>query len=560
MGFFKRLINKIDIFGFPLSFEEEESSKVATLGGLIGTFISIGFVISMSVLFGKELIQRKHPFSITSEEHVDFSTVYLKEMPLIFNFITDNGVKIERIDGKNYFEMEIYQYYTYDKITSDKSLIFQKCDYNQYTKHQEWVKKKTENTTIDYLCMTHNNDTKIVNPYGRPNSTFIHISFRKCDSSKRKCAKDLDKVLSDVYIQMLYQDAYIDVNDKENPIKFYENIITSQNNLSFLKRNYISFNNYLLSDDSGWLLEKYNSTEFTVLGDTKIDVNPSIGALKDNLYWITFDSQNIRKKISRSYMKLQDLLAKIGGIVKGSVIIVEIILIFYTRFKYAFYVIKCVLNTEEDYKDLAVEQINIFSVISNKKFNSDQKIVQNSFKHQQQDNIQLIKQNTTSNKSFSQQKLKKVNEKKLNSPEKANLNKETPRKDMDQESLDQKDLSNLKINSIQKNNFINESKNLQEKVSESKINIEKESPIKSYQDQIHSSILVNDVDTKFRKCFKKMMLEIYTLDSYWIYIWSIICFDRQKIKLYEKYKALFSKLISFKKMIKIRSRVNSEFE
>lgn len=571
MGFIKNLSHKVDIYGLPLTFEEEESSKVATFGGLVGSLFTMAFIIAMSILFGRELIQRRHPFSITSEEFIETSSVFLKEMPLIFNFHLDQG---ERLDGRLYFEMDVYQFYTYETITIDMDLYLKKCDYRDYTKHQEWVRKLTENTTVDYLCLAHNDTSKIVNPYGSPNSTFIHISFRKCDSTKRKCANDLDRVLSDVYVQTLFQDAYVDVNNNDNPVTFYETRITSQNNLSFLKRSFISFRNNALIDDSGWLLENYNTTEFITLGNIRVDMNPSYGRLTDNLYWMTFDSTQIRKRISRSYMKLQDLLAKIGGIVKGSLIIVEILLIYYSRFKYTFFVIKCVINSEEDIKNLAIEKINIFSVMSKKmqsltmpktaeineirKFDADGK-----------DELNI----TPKNPNLVNNQIKEIN--KFNSSLRENslleaersMNNNKNRRE-NQDSLDLKNKSDMKMLNpqIQKNNFIYpERKNLEEQFQELKElkeqkEKEKNGTIKIPNSYSNMPSYLKEEDIKFRNEFKKMMAEVDSLDSYWIYVWSVLCFDKKRLKLYEKYNTLFSKLISFKKMIKLRSRVNNDSE
>lgn len=572
MGFIKNLSHKVDIYGLPLTFEEEESSKVATFGGLVGSVLTMAFIIAMSILFGRELIQRRHPFSITSEERIESSSVFLKEMPLIFNFHLDLG---ERLDGRLYFEMDVYQFYTYESITSDMDLYLKKCDYRDYTKHQEWVRKLTENTTVDYLCLAHNNTSKIVNPYGYPNSTFIHISFRKCDSTKRKCAKDLDRVLSDVYIQTLYQDAYVDVNNNDNPVTFYEAKITSQNNLSFLKRSFISFRSDVLIDDSGWLLEHYNTTDYITLGNIRVDMNPSYGRLTDNLYWMTFDSPQIRKRISRSYMKLQDLLAKIGGIVKGSLLIVEILLIYYSRFKYTFFVIKCVINSEEDFKNLAVEKINIFSVMSKKTQNlTIPKTAEineiRKFSPDGNEDLNNLKI-TPKNLNLVNNQIVEIN--KLNSSLRENslleaersINKSKNRKE-NQDSLDLKNKSDMKmlnhqIPQIQKNNFIfPERKGIEEQLQELKDQKEKNGTVKVPNSYSNMPSYLKEEDVKFRNEFKKMMTEVDSLDSYWMYVWSTLCFDKKKIKLYNKYNTLFSKLISFKKMIKIRSRVNNDSE
>lgn len=562
MGLLKNLSHKVDIYGLPLSFEEEDSNKIATCGGLVGSVITFSFVVAMSILFGKELIQRKHPLSITSEEHVDTSTVYLKEMPLLFKFIMDKG---NSIDGNLYFNFAIYQYYTSAEsvITFDTDLHFKPCDYRDYTKHQDWVKSMVEDPANKFLCISHKNDTKIVNPYGYPNSTFIHISFRKCNPKEKKCAADTEIALRDIYVQMFFKDAYIDVNNNSDPIKYADKIETSQNSLSFLKRNYIRFRKDVFIDDSGWLLENYKTTECISMADHYVDVNPNTADhIKDNLYWMTFESPSIRKKITRSYMKLQDLLAKIGGIVKGSVVIVEMLLIFYSKFKYSFFVIKCAINTEEDFKNLGIEQITLFSVLS-KKLRSNSKEPKTGIINEiKQFDRQEIKEDLDlTPRNHSVKPNKEISKLDSNSIQKEkNVNKEKKKDDSNQESLDYKNKSDLRMLNIQKNNFINtERKNLEALENKNKNGSVKKNNITHNHSNLPSTILKEE-EIKIRNEFKKMTSEVNSLDSYWLFVWSFLCRDTKKLKLYNKYSILFSKLISFRKMIKIRSKVNNDSE
>ena len=67
---------------------------------------------------------------------------------------------------------------------------------------------------------------------------------------------------------------------------------------------------------------KYN-TEFT-------KYYPNITPISN----ILFDSPNVIDRITRSYMKIQDLFAKIGGMINALVIVMKILTIHYIRFNY----------------------------------------------------------------------------------------------------------------------------------------------------------------------------------------------------------------------------------
>lgn len=671
MGVLKQLANKIDIYGMPLVFEDEGSPKRATFAGFVLSIITLAFITTMSLIFGKELYERKLPTSTVSEEYLEVSEIFLKEYPLIFSFVLDDG---SAIDGEKYFSFIIYEYFTDEnsEVTYNTDLKFKSCDYRDYNSFSQWVKDKTTSTTDNLLCIDHKNSTSFKNPYATPNSKFLHISFLKCNSEEKTCADDVETILKDVYIQMSFQDTYVDINDYKQPLKYYENRITNQNSLSFLKRNYIRFIRNEIKDDSGWLFESYSSTDFIVLKDYVIDIQPvNSEYTKNNIYWVTLESPIIRQKVTRSYMKVQELLAKIGGLLKGVLVICEISIISYTKFKYSLFVVNSAIETEADYEFLAVEQNHFFSYICNK-------TQQKQLEGERINNIQLnnyILEKTTSNKNKKYSgydspedkedieiKIRKMtNDNHLtkdimdyierNTPVDINVNKNKIKYQTQPFTIEKQELSgyndelhkgskkfigtsakmseklqsfnkystknknssnnniiksennpnnnnnnnnNANINQdksksgcsfIQRNNYLTENK--RESISDFHVSLNElnknytenaghngnDAAFKTNNKSMNNSkkLFITRSNSKLfpfnderrnstfylHNEFNKMKNEIKNLNNYWYYLWSILCCNKEKIRKYEKYEKLFSSLISFKKLIKIRSEMNN---
>lgn len=222
---------------------------------------------------------------------------------------------------------------TYDVTINNSSLKYVPCNEVSFQKHQDLV-DDTMKTNIDFHCIKFFDDTKIKNGYAERDSIFVSTNFLACDPKKQKCADDLDDKLKEIYVQTVFFDTYLDSYNYTNPIQYYPKYDTQQINSSFLKRSYFRFSTNVYISENGWILEDEKSFFYTKLDNIKFDINPAEDILKGNMYWITFESPRLRKVVKRHYMKVQELLAKIGGLVKGLTIVIQIITYHYCMFSY----------------------------------------------------------------------------------------------------------------------------------------------------------------------------------------------------------------------------------
>lgn len=84
------------------------------------------------------------------------------------------------------------------------------------------------------------------------------------------------------------------------------------------------------------------------------------------MYWITFESPNIREIEKRSYMKVQDLFAKVGGIINAIFIIINILFYDYLRFIFKKDIANYLISSKNsDYNNYSNSIINQYSNIFN---------------------------------------------------------------------------------------------------------------------------------------------------------------------------------------------------
>lgn len=335
----KALIKKFDIIGNRLSFEIDSSSNYkSSVGGFFSLIIILSSLI-LALMFGNEVYERNTPNVFTLEEKIEQSRIYLKEMPFLFSFIWQNGTAI--LDPLSYFNFKVKRFHFSEAmdITYAENITFTKCDPMKYSAHSDFVKKYVSNPSVYYMCLDHDDDSYVYNAHANANSAFFKIEFYRCDNKNQVCPKDIDLLMKEVYMFLTFINTYVDSSNYTHPIQYYEYTHSQQTSDAFLKRLYISFTNNVYVSDNGWILTDSINYNYITLSAKSLDINPNDGYdTLNQMFNVSIDSPNIRRVTKRNYMKVQDLIAKVGGLVKGLFIFVQIFLFHYTRVEYIHYV------------------------------------------------------------------------------------------------------------------------------------------------------------------------------------------------------------------------------
>ena len=90
----KRIIQKADLIGPSIGFEEEGSSLFTTFIGSIVTLIIVVAIIVIGFLFGKEVYERKAPSASYSKEFINENKIDYNKLPFIFAINFQNGTML----------------------------------------------------------------------------------------------------------------------------------------------------------------------------------------------------------------------------------------------------------------------------------------------------------------------------------------------------------------------------------------------------------------------------------------------------------------------------------
>ena len=313
-------VKKLDIFGSLIQFNYKKETTLKTLFGGILTILSFFLGAFLIYFFGKDIILKDKPFlTFTRLKTTNDSEVYLKNFPIMFTMTTPGG---ETLPVNDLLELTVDllvldKLGRYEVLPNIASLIPCNAD-KHFGQYKEFLlDPKTALPSNVYCVNPFNNDTKFVNDYGSTNSKSLYIKFMECDEVKhnRTCAPKniIDQWLGEFFIQTYFIDYFIDPTAFRSPVTMYLNSGSQRvTNSLYTRKYYIMKDTKILTDD-GIFFDDIKETSVKRLELAYIDIYTSERDPSEK-YAVTWESMTIFEVYSRSYIKIFDILAKLGGL------------------------------------------------------------------------------------------------------------------------------------------------------------------------------------------------------------------------------------------------------
>lgn len=349
-------MHNFDLFGanINLTFRKNSTSKT-----LVGAFLS-SFAIAFSIFavfnFGIDIITKNKPISRFFKELQEESKIYFKNFPLMMKFAYNNK-DIEDLDKYIVFRPTLV-FSTLNKITgkvtSDVGYLYvEKCDTQKhfFGEYKDFITDKNNNFPIDsswclnprkvrYLNGTieERDDLNFMNEWGGTNANFFTLTIDICTTKKYpknncKPIEEIKKVFSKVYNQISFVDKFINLNNYTNSYSMYPYTWMAQLNYGILKSDFFKIKNIEIETDSGYVLEELSTSKIFQLDSIRSDVSLT----EDSVFSLILESPKVMDKYNRRYVKIQDLIANVGGLIKSVLMMGKIICDFYSmRFLYFF--------------------------------------------------------------------------------------------------------------------------------------------------------------------------------------------------------------------------------
>ena len=320
---------EIDIFGTSLEFTTFRKSKYQTLLGGIFSIFAICIILIFSIIFSLDFFNKTNPKIIQSivrpEEYPEPTILNDENFMIIF--------RLSDINGKPFNFSEILYPVVYQikyKMNSTgyqdrevEDIPFRKCSKEQIDKGN--IKIKSD----DWYCIDFNHKNYTFG--GGWDAEFIHyftLSIYSCPNGEnfsensnctdKKLLKDL-LIPEGVYFECWYPKYQFNPNDFENPFRLRYDTFYNELSLNLIKTETIYLQKAVMKNDDGWITEneKNISIYSGTLGKTDyyFRTNDEYGIYNSSslIYDFIINYQNHYDYIERSYMKIQDVYAIIGG-------------------------------------------------------------------------------------------------------------------------------------------------------------------------------------------------------------------------------------------------------
>lgn len=339
---FTRLFSKLDFIGPEFNFESENSIRHRTVPGAIFSLLTFIVALVITVYFGQEVYHKKSPSVSSSHEYLDYSEIYLKDFPIMFNFYDSYAREITNIN--QYLDFKVYiftiaedssvsAYYNYTLINCNSQLEYFSNENKNYV---EYMLTQTDYT---YLCVNFDDSMKFQNSFGSINSTYLQVVMSICVEGTRETCDLSDNFIytSSMNAAITFVDSYVDSTIYNNPVIKYVNRKVQPLAYGLHKLgNFKVLNNEFISDN-GWLLESFEHIRYKEFDELALDVYLMEGSIK-YLYVMNIEAPTLRLKTNRSYMKVQELFARVGGIANALFIFISVVTSNFLRFKYLLFI------------------------------------------------------------------------------------------------------------------------------------------------------------------------------------------------------------------------------
>lgn len=302
-----------------------KSCYKTTIGGLLSFTIAMLTLIGISY-FGKELFLKENPIAIESIKEYD------KVGP--FNLNNKEFEIYAAVEYANYTyfnDPRIFEFTAFE----DKILVDEKGVQSYHSKNLEIVNcenyysSEELDNQIDtklFYCLKPNS-THIEGYWGNTINQYVRIKLSKCTNTTQNnnhCFSDdiIDSTISGGILSMFIKNSMLQLKDYDKPVKYTNENQYYSLNIDFTFTLFIDLKPLVIENDRGYLLQNLEEIKGFVFETPKLLYFRKRGRL---LADITLQSKHVGKIISRHYLKIQDILTSIGGLIKAFMIIGSVI-------------------------------------------------------------------------------------------------------------------------------------------------------------------------------------------------------------------------------------------
>lgn len=359
-------VRKMNIFRRDMQLEKDYTNKFNSIQSFILSCLVFLATIVVGFLIGEEIYKKERPKVTisTAKIEVEKSEFNFADFPVVIGFADKLGMPLPVADMNKLFSIVIgITSVDENGVKLDFSKL-EECNVDKITNKEAKEIVTNRIKTFEYYqqyCL--DPSWKLKNKMGTPFSNSIGIQILRCQTN---CAENLDEKIDGIFGGITVVNAFIEPSNFSSPIKYYEfsqsfilnNKISEQIVLSFTKNEIIT--------NIGWIFDQYEKNSYISFNE----INKSYFFSNIEISRIMLDFPLVVTSLHREYMKIQELIASIGGFFNASYLILSFLFGHYIKFDYYCYVDEKTRYIEFQKKSHILDKSVDFKHINNIKVNN----------------------------------------------------------------------------------------------------------------------------------------------------------------------------------------------
>jgi hypothetical protein len=329
------MVKSVDFLGLQPKLHVFGQQRLKSNFGGIMSILAAALSLAVAFYFTVSTFRRETINTVFGQVYDRKPVLNFSSLPMMFSLVeVGTGQIVGGEENERYFDVTAEILEGIFEIKDGKKtsrgqitpLPMIKCNISQFEKNPEYFKDIVAGEK--YWCFDNSNRTVYGLYGGAHNYGIINIYLRTCTNTtlKNDCYPDdvIQKKLANVLLSFLSIDNLID-HSNEKPFTTYLKAILYPVGVGLYKRMYTYYKPVNYTTDFGFVftdLYQENSFQFANM-DVSVDIKPRnpLGYFSQ----VTVAGFQSNDYYTRSYFKIQNLLANIGGIIKAIMIIVEMI-------------------------------------------------------------------------------------------------------------------------------------------------------------------------------------------------------------------------------------------
>lgn len=347
---------------------EGKRSYQTAIGGIINIILIILSFIGICY-FGLQMLNKTEPIVVESsmEGHQvgpysvgegGFNLFIGIEFPNWTYYMNDRIYTVNATIGINEFDDQFGQSYSLNVL-----------DFGPCSNYYNQESLNVEINIANFWCFAPNNSA-IEGYWGAEKSSTITFSLHKCEnktSNNNHCfpENEINLLMQSGMISMFATNSFLNLNNYHRPVEFKLQNWYNSINIDFTYDYFYVLKELEFHDDNGFLLPTDIQTSNFYFETPFILYFGKRGSL---LATINIQGDKFGTRIKRSYSKIQDVLTKIGGLLKALSIIAALIsntvseIEFYSDFIFSFkHQLRNCEYLEKNQFDLKTQKLNLSS-------------------------------------------------------------------------------------------------------------------------------------------------------------------------------------------------------